>query len=115
MTYCLISLTWLCFRAENLTQIRFILGQILGLFRSGFGSLGLEALGLKPGMGMMLLICGSIAALVDGLKGRFRQMRPLQTTVLPYYLIMVILLVTVAVYGVYGKGFDPQDFVYFKY
>ena len=26
-----------------------------------------------------------------------------------------VLLLTVAVYGVYGNGFNPQDFVYFKY
>lgn len=114
-TYCLISLTWLCFRAESFTQIRFILGQILGLFRTGFGSLDLKALGLQHGMGTMLLICGGVAAVVDGLRARGRRVERLQTTVLPYYLVMVVLLLTVAVYGVYGSGFDPQDFVYFKY
>ena len=115
LTYCLVSLTWLCFRAESFSQIRFILGQILGLFRTGFGSLGLEALGLRPGMGTMLLICGGVAAGVDGLRARGRRILWLQTTVLPYYLVMIALLLAAAVYGVYGKGFDPQDFVYFKY
>ena len=115
LTYCLISLTWLCFRAESFTQIRFILGQILGLFHTGFGSLDLKALGLQPGMGTMLLICGGAAAVVDGLRARGKRVERLQTTVLPYYLVMVVLLLTVAVYGVYGNGFNPQDFVYFKY
>lgn len=115
LTYCLISLTWLCFRAGSFAQIRFILGQILGVFRTGFGSLDLKALGLQPGMGTMLLICGGVAAAVDGLRARGRQVRWLQTTVLPYYLVMIALLLTAAVYGVYGNGFNPQDFVYFKY
>lgn len=115
LTYCLISLTWLCFRAESLTQIRFILGQILGLFRTGPGGLGLESLGLKPLMQTVLLVCGGAAALIDGLRARGRRVRRLQTTVLPYYLAMVVLLLTAAVFGVYGAGFDPQDFVYFKY
>ena len=30
-------------------------------------------------------------------------------------MVMIALLVTAAVYGVYGEGFNPQDFVYFKY
>ena len=94
---------------------QFILGQILGLFRTGFGSLGLEALGLQHGMGTLLLICGGVAAAVDGLRARGRRVERLQTTVLPYYLVMAALLLTVAVYGVYGSGFNPQDFVYFKY
>lgn len=115
LTYCLISLTWLCFRAENLGQLRFILGQILGLFRSGFGGLDLRSLGLKPGMGTMLLICGGAAVLTDALRAQGRSPQRLASTVLPYYLVMIALLVTAAVYGVYGEGFNPQDFVYFKY
>ena len=66
-------------------------------------------------MDTLLLICIGVSAIVDGLKARGRDFRRLSKTVLPYYLIMVILLLTAAVYGVYGKGFDPQDFVYFKY
>ena len=115
LTYCLISLTWLCFRVENLGQLRFIAGQVLGLFRTGLGELKLRALGLKPGMDTMLLICGGVAAVTDALKARGKDPMRLSATVLPYYLAMVVLLTVTAVYGVYGNGFDPQDYVYFKY
>lgn len=115
LTYCLISLTWLCFRVESLAQLRFILGQVLGLFRTGFGALRLRSLGLKPRMDTMLLICIGVAALVDALRARGKRFRWLPKTVLPYYLTMIILLLTAALFGVYGKGFNAQDFVYFKY
>lgn len=115
LTYCLISLTWLCFRAESMAQLRFILGQILGLFRTGLGRLDLTALGLTRMMALVLLVWGGVAALVDGLRARGRRAERLQKTVLPYYLVMLVLLLTVAVCGVYGAGFNPQDFVYFKY
>ncbi len=115
VTYCLISLTWLCFRAESLHQLRFILGQVLGLFRTGLGGLELRALGLKPGMETVLLVCGGLAAAVDALRARGKPIRRLPNTVLPYYLVMAALLLTAALFGVYGNGFNPQDFVYFKY
>ena len=115
LSYCLISLTWLCFRAESFTQLRFILGQILGLFHSGLGGLRLEALGLKPMMTRVLLICGGAAAVIDGLRAKGYRVHWLPSRVLPYYLAMLILLLTVAIFGVYGEGFHPQDFVYFKY
>lgn len=114
-TYCLISLTWLCFRAESLSQLRFILGQILGLFRTGLGALDLRALGLRGLMVPVLLGVGGLNAAVDGLRARGKRITRLPNTVLPYYLVMIALLVTVALFGVYGAGFDPQDFVYFKY
>jgi D-alanyl-lipoteichoic acid acyltransferase DltB (MBOAT superfamily) len=115
LTYCLISVTWLCFRAESFAQLRFILGQVLGLFRTGLGVLDLKALGLKDGMDLVLLIGVGLAAGVDGLRARGKRPDRLSKTVLPYYLVMVVLLTAAALFGVYGKGFDPQDFVYFKY
>lgn len=115
LTYCLISLTWLCFRADSMAQLRYILGQILGLFRTGLGSLDLVALGLTKVMALVLLAWGGVAALVDGLRARGKRVERLQKTVLPYYLVMLVLLLTVAICGVYGAGFNAQDFVYFKY
>ena len=63
----------------------------------------------------LLLICGGAAVLTDALRARGRSPQRIASTVLPYYLVMVALLVTAAVFGVYGEGFNPQDFVYFKY
>lgn len=114
-TYCLVSITWLCFRAESLTQLRFILGQILGLFHTGLGRLDLYALGLQDLLIPVLLGLGGLNALVDGLRARGKRADRLSATVLPYYAVMAALLVTTALFGVYGAGFNPQDFVYFKY
>ena len=115
LTYCLISITWLCFRAESFSQLRFIIGQVLGLFRTGLGALNLKALGLQDGMDTLLLVGVGAAAAVDALHARGKRLLRLSATVLPYYLVMAILLTAAALFGVYGKGFNPQDFVYFKY
>ena len=115
LTFCLISLTWLLFRVESLSQLRYVTGQVMGIFRTGFGELKLRTLGLRDGMEPVLLICCAAAAGVDALRALGKSLQQLSKTVLPYYLTMVVLLTTAALYGVYGKGFDPQDFVYFKY
>jgi hypothetical protein len=66
-------------------------------------------------METVLLVCGGLAAAVDALRARGKPIRRLPNTVLPYYLVMAALLLTAALFGVYGNGFNPQDFVYFKY
>lgn len=115
VTYCLISLTWLLFRAEGLSQLRYVVGQILGMFRTGLGGLQLAQLGLNPVRGWVLLLGCGLCTVVDALWARGWRMRRLSDSVLPYYAVISILIVIVAVFGAYGNGFDPQDFVYFRY
>ncbi|MBQ1678422.1 MAG: MBOAT family protein [Oscillospiraceae bacterium] len=114
-TYLLISLTWLLFRVDGLAQLRFILGQVLGLFRTGFGPLQLAELGMGRRLGLVLALSLGLCTAVDALWLRGCRMRRLTRSVLPYYAVLCALILLTAVFGVYGAGFDPQDFVYFKY
>lgn len=115
ITYCLISLTWLLFRADGMSQLRYVVGQILGMFRTGLGGLQLARLGLRPVRGWVLLSGCCLCTAVDALWARGWRMRRLSDSVLPYYAVIALLIVAVAAFGVYGNGFDPQDFVYFRY
>ena len=115
LTYCAVSLTWLLFRAESMTQLRYVLGQLLGAVHSGLGSLKLEALGMNDRLRTVLLAALALCAVVDLLWSRGIRMKRLTGSVLPYYLVVSALILATAVYGVYGKGFNPQDFVYFRY
>lgn len=115
VTYCLISLTWLLFRAEGLAQLRYIAGQVLGCFHTGLGGLQLAELGLKPLLKRVLLLAGAFCAAIDAWQARGKTFTRLTESVLPYYLSAAALILAVAVFGVYGKGFDPRDFLYFRY
>lgn len=115
VTYCLVSLTWLLFRVESLAQLRYVAGQVLGLFRTGFGRVQLAELGLTDPLRNVLLLSLALCTVVDVLWLRGIRMRRLTRSVLPYYAAVSVLILATAVYGVYGKGFNPQDFVYFRY
>lgn len=115
VTYVLVSFTWLLFRAEGIAQLRHILGQVFGLFRTGLGDLRLAELGLKPLLRWVLLGGVGLSALVDLAWMRGSRFQRLTQSVLPYALCLALLLGLAALFGVYGSGFDPQDFVYFRY
>ena len=120
VTYCLVSFTWIFFRAENSAQALSILGQVFSGFRSGFGALSLTALGLNALLCAVLLcaallLLGGICAATDLHTLRGKDFSQLGKRVLPYYLVVAALVVIIALFGVYGEGFDPQDFVYFRY
>lgn len=114
-TYVLVSLTWLLFRVENLGQLQYVAGQILGLFRTGLGPLQLRALGLNDQLRTVLLLSLALCSVVDALWMRGKRMQRLSRSVLPFYAVVCALILVTAVYGVYGEGFNAQEFVYFKY
>ena len=39
----------------------------------------------------------------------------MERTSFRYWGLMLVLLLAIAVFGVYGEGFDPRDFVYFNF
>ncbi len=75
----------------------------------------MNALGLQDShcivLGVVLILC----AVVDLLQIRGKNTRWLAGSVLPYYTALALLIVAIGVFGIYGAGFDAQDFVYFKY
>lgn len=114
-TYLAISATWLLFRAPSLTQLRSILGQVAGIFRSGWGQQWLTDMGIGWLQLSVLAVMLTLCIVVDVLQTRTSPLQKLANTTIPYYLIMLILAICVATFGIYGAGFDPQEFIYFKY
>ncbi len=115
ITYCLISVTWLLFRVEGLTQLRAVLRLVMSGFQTGFGGLQLAELGLDRLLSCVLLTAGFLSAAVDFWQVRGKTLTRLTESVLPYYLVSAGMILFVALFGVYGAGFDPKDFVYFRF
>lgn len=115
ITYCLISVTWLLFRADSLAQILAVTGRLLSGFRTGFGALQLAELGLDRWLGGVLLAALVLSAAVDLLQRRGKGVSRLTGSVLPCCFAAAALILFVALFGVYGEGFDPKDFIYFRF
>lgn len=115
VTYVLISATWVFFRSASFGQAAFIGGQILGIFRHGFGTQTLADLGMtlrqQALLGASLLACGAL----DAVMLRRPVLKELSGTLLPYYAAVFCLVGATCLIGAYGGGFTAQDFVYFRY
>ena len=72
--------------------------------------------GLDRGECLVALLCLAALLAVDLLSLRRRVCERFLTLPRPLRWVLVLaLLLTVAVFGVYGTGYDAQDFIYFKF
>lgn len=112
VTYLLIAVTWVFFRAESIPQALSFLAQtakslLLPLHPLDFGVEGLQ---LK-----VMLAALALGILTDILQHNKTPLRRLSQTSVLYYLAAAAIVFCIALFGIYGKGFDPQSFIYFKY
>lgn len=115
LTFAAITCAWVLFRSSSLSQAADVFANILRGLRTGFGTLEPAALGLRTAhllvIGAGLLFCG----IADLLSVRGHDLTKLGSTIVPYYILIYVLILAVLLFGVYGEGFNPQDFLYFQY
>ena len=115
LSFLAITCAWVLFRSSSLSQAGDVFLNILHGFTNSFGTLDLAALGLR---GIHLLVLG-ISMLfcftVDFLQVRGKNLRAIGSKIVPYYILLYVLIMAVLLFGVYGEGFNPQDFLYFQY
>lgn len=116
ITFVLVTAAWVFFRAETTADALFILKSILLIPVNGAGSLSLREF---AGMRQLALaaLCTAVFALDDFhlvLKGD-SALKRLEDKNISYWLFLAFLAAFIAVFGVYGKGFDVQSFVYFNF
>ena len=115
-TFALMSLAWIFFRAESTSRALAFIGRIVTAFPPGAGSLQLHGL-LSYRRLMLCLLCLLVFTL-DSLRRERRGRGLLQGLAdrsLPYWLSLAGLAAFVAVFGLYGAGFDAGSFVYFQF
>ncbi len=110
--FLLVTLLWIFFRADSLSDAVLIISKI---FRSPLPLGGISALGLSR---LRLFAAAAAVALLfvsDWAQQRHGLAKKLQASLLLRYVVFAALLMVILVFGSYGPGFDPMDFVYFKF
>jgi len=121
LTFALICVTWVFFRADSLSDAVYILGVVFGLIPPGTEqAFRLITMGLDMANCKMLFIAVAVLLVVDYLGIRCEQNDTrleliINRTLIPRYLIYFILITATLIFGSYGAGYNPQDFIYFQF
>lgn len=114
-TFLTVNYTWLFFRANSVSDAVFMTKRMMLIpFKGGF-PLNCASLGLSTDMLTVLAILLILVFLVEALKLRTDFVDRFNRTVWPRYAAYAVIVIATLVFGYYGKGFDPQDFVYFRF
>lgn len=115
ITFCLTCIAWIFFRANTLSDALHILHAILGTVKHGFivdfsTSFSLSAYAL-----LMVLICTVVLLVADWFISERNFAGKINQYVAPRYAVYFVLIAVILLFGSYGAGYDPQDFVYFQF
>ena len=114
-TFTLVCFAWILFRANSLYDAGYIINKIIkapfsGIFPLAFGAMGLNRLTLAS-----TGLCVAILIAVDIINLKKPLAEIIGKTVFIKYAVFLALLLCIFVFGYYGEGYDPQEFVYFQF
>ncbi len=109
-TFALVCIGWVLFRANTVGDAVFIFKQMLtpGVFDP-------FSLGLSTPMLNAVIVAAIVLFLVDFFNRNQKITHFVNSHMLIRYAVYFIILLAVFIFGYYGSGFDPQDFVYFQF
>ena len=113
-TFALLTVSWIFFRADSMDQAIFIIKRILLILRDGFGWTSARALFSLRQVGLALL-CLLPCLREDRLISLGQPAETFDGRPFAYWGTVLALVLMIAVFGVYGAGFDPKDFLYFSF
>ncbi len=116
ITFILITVAWVFFRADSTADALYIIRSILLIPVRGAGDLALhEFIGMRQLA--LAALCTAVFTLDDlhVVRNGESALAGLEDKSLSYWLTLVFAAVFIAVFGVYGKGFNAQSFVYFNF
>jgi len=110
LTFCLITVTWVFFRAASLPEALFALERIARIPLDGFGPLS-----ALPGKRELLVgAAGLVCVLIGDIRIR-RGTAGAPKGTWRYWLLCALVVAAALLLGRYGPGFDAKDFVYFRF
>ena len=112
ITFILISLTWIFFRADNLEHAILIFKSIYINKQLAISLTSLEI----DAYNLIVLIVSIIVMLVIDVLTRKKYLPDmLNNNLILTYVTCFLLIIAIILFGVYGAGYDPLEFVYFKF
>ncbi len=111
VTFGLMTVAWVFFRAGTLSEAVFICKRIALIFRDGLGVLPL----LLSGRRIVVLIPAMLLMLLEDVRISRGKGTALSQTTVRFWLCALAMLGAILVLGAYGPGFNAQDFVYFQF
>lgn len=113
-TFCLVCLSWVLFRANSLSDAGLIFQSVFSIPIAGLhGSFGAFGLSIKALRMVGIFSVGLLAA--DWFIANKNLAEKLNRRVAVRYVVYFLLIAAILVFGSYGEGYDPQDFVYFQF
>ena len=114
VTFCLTCLAWVLFRANSLSDAMQIYGAIFRIPLSGIHG-SLAAFGVSFPTLVLMLLCVLALLAADWFIHNRKLPQKLNNTLVLRYAVYFILIAVMLLFGSYGDGYDPQDFVYFQF
>lgn len=119
ITFTLTNFAWIFFRAESLSDAFLIISRIFTQFDPWNLTNGIiYKMGLSTQEMNILIVALILMFIVDLIKYKKNQRIDefLNEQILPFrWGVMLILLIFVLVFGIYGPKFDAQNFIYFQF
>lgn len=119
MTFVLVTFAWIFFRADTILDALGIIGRIFTrptpwlLFNGGVYNLGLDR--VEMNILIVSIIILFMVSLVKYLKQQTIDEFLMEQNVWFEWLVMIMFIVILFVYGKYGPTFDAQQFIYFQF
>ncbi len=113
-TFLLVCLSWVLFRAESLSEAGMIFSALFRIPMSGF-TVDFRQMGLSVPALIVVAVLTPAFCLLDWLITEKHLLIRLNRMFFPRYCIYFVLIVLILLFGSYGTGYDPQDFVYFQF
>jgi len=111
-TFGLVTFAWIFFRAATLGDALTVVGRIFTLSAAPGG---ISAFGLSVPTLAVLFISVLALFTADWANSRYSIAKKLCASLTPRFAVYFVLIAAIMIFGNYGAGFNPMDFVYFKF
>ncbi|MEG1165218.1 MAG: hypothetical protein RSD68_02315, partial [Oscillospiraceae bacterium] len=110
--FLIVTFAWIFFRADSVETAALVIGKIFSEPFSG-GAFTMLGLSMKEIPVVLFFALALFAA--DWAQSRFKLSKKLNQTYITRYAVYFVLIASITIFGYYGVGFNPMDFVYFKF
>ena len=113
-TFALLTVAWIFFRAASFDQAIYVMKRCLLVLRDGVGWASVFT--LLPRRKLCLTAALLLPCFAEDVRiSRGKGLPALEKTSFGYWFTLAALLLVIALFGVYGEGFNAKDFLYFDF